>query len=189
MPTIIASNLVGMALDFTKLKLRQRDGVTCGPSAAIVAAAMLDPDYAARLEQAGWFQAEQATLHRQLNAVWPRALGTTPFGMVEALNSHRDRSGLRYHWRFARFTRLDEIRDAVVRERPVPMLLGKVIPRHWVLLIGHQSGRFRIYDPGVGDVLLATAAELRGGLGFPQVFGYVVPEPVVPEPVVPEPGP
>lgn len=164
-----------MALDFTKLKLRQRDGVTCGPSAAIVAAALLDPDYAARLEQAGWFQAEQATLHRQLNAVWPRALGTTPFGMVEALNTHSVGKGVRYHWRFAHGMSVDRIRAAVTQGWPVPMLLGKIVPRHWVLLIGFEAGRFRIYDPGVGDVLLATPAELRGGLGFPQVFGYVVP--------------
>ena len=167
-----------MALDFTKLKLRQRDGVTCGPSAAIVGAAMLDPDYAAQLEQAGWFAAEQAQLHRQLNAVWPRALGTTPLGMVSALNRHSSKREVRYHWRFAQRSgaQLDGIRDAVTQGWPVPMLLGKVIPRHWVLLIGFESGRFRIYDPGVGDVLLATPAELRGGLGFPQVFGYVVPD-------------
>lgn len=159
-----------MTLDFTKLKLRQRDGVTCGPSAAIVAAAMLDPDYAARLEVAGWFESEQAALHRQLNTVWPRALGTTPFGMVEALNRHSGKA--RYRWT----TRFDAVPAAVRQGWPVPMLLGKVIPRHWVLLIGFEGGRFRIYDPGRGDVLLATPAELRGGLGFPQVFGYVVPE-------------
>jgi hypothetical protein len=164
-----------MALDFTKLKLRQRDGVTCGPSAAIVAAALLDEEYATRLEQAGWFEAEQATLHRQLNAVWPRALGTTPFGMVDALNTYSAERGVRYHWRFAHSAELDEIRTAVILGWPVPMLLGKVIPRHWVLLVGFEQGRFRIYDPGVGDVLKVSSAELRGGLGFPQVFGFVAP--------------
>ncbi|GAA1649266.1 hypothetical protein MMUR_11440 [Mycolicibacterium murale] len=159
-----------MALDFTKLKLRQRDGVTCGPSTAIVAAAMLDEGYAARLEQAGWFEAEQQSLHRQLNAVWPRALGTTPLGMVTALNRHS--GAVRYRWT----SRFDAVPAAVAQGWPVPMLLGKVIPRHWVLLIGAEGGRYRIYDPGHGDVLLAGAGELRGGLGFPQVFGYVVPQ-------------
>ena len=158
-----------MALDFTKLKLRQRDGVTCGPSTAIVAAAMLDDSYAAHLEQAGWFEAEQQTLHRQLNTVWPRALGTTPFGMVTALNRHS--GDVRYRWT----SRFDGVPAAVRQGWPVPMLLGRGIPRHWVLLVGVEGGRYRIYDPGHGDVLLATAAELRGGLGFPQVFGYVVP--------------
>lgn len=164
-----------MAIDFTKLKLRQRDGVTCGPSAAIVGAAMLDPRYAAQLEQAGWFEAEQEQLHRRLNTVWPRALGTTPWGMVEALNAH---SSVRYRWRFAESStrQLSQIRAAVVKGRPVAMLIGKGIPRHWVLLIGFEHGRFRIYEPGRGDVLLVTAAELSGGLGFPQVFGYVLPK-------------
>ncbi|MGB3481755.1 MAG: hypothetical protein WBB07_05980 [Mycobacterium sp.] len=165
-----------MTLDFTKLKLRQRDGVTCGPSAAIVAAAMLDPQYAAHLEESGWFEAEQAALHRQLNSVWPRALGTTPWGMVQALNA---RSTRRYHWRPARSSggQLEDIAAQVRQGFPVPMLLGKGIPRHWVLLIGFHEHRFRIYDPGRGDVLLATPAELRGGLGFPQVFGFVMPAP------------
>lgn len=164
-----------MAIDFTKLKLRQRDGVTCGPSAAIVGAAMLDPRYAAQLEQAGWFEAEQEQLHRKLNVVWPRALGTTPMGMVEALNAH---STVRYRWRFTESStgQLDAIRAAVTLGRPVPMLIGKGIPRHWVLLVGFEQGRFQIYDPGRGDVLRVSPAELRGGLGFPRVFGYVVPE-------------
>lgn len=167
-----------MALDFTKLRLRQRDGVTCGPSAAIVAAALLDPEIAARLEQAGWFEAEQEALHRRLNVVWPRALGTTPWAMVEALNAHSTGFGVRYRWRFAQGPGdpLDDVRAAALAGRPVPMLLGRVIPRHWVLVVGFEEGRFRIYEPGHGDVLLATVAELRGGLGFPQVFGYVVPD-------------
>lgn len=164
-----------MALDLTKLKLRQRDGVTCGPSAAIVGAALLDDEYAAKLEQAGWFEEEQQVLHRQLNVVWPRALGTTPWGMVEALTAH---STVPYRWRFAQGPRdrLRDVREAVVAGRPVAMLIGKVIPRHWVLLVGWSGGRFRFYEPSAGDVLLATPAELRGGLGFPQVFGYVLPE-------------
>jgi len=167
-----------MALDFTKLKLRQRDGVTCGPSAAIVGAAMLNPEYAAQLEQAGWFEAEQEQLHHKLNAVWPRALGTTPMGMAEALNTHARARGVRYRWRFAQGPRdrLHDVREAVNQGWPVAMLIGKGIPRHWVLLVGWSGERFRVYEPGAGDVLLATAAELRGGLGFPQVFGYVVPK-------------
>jgi hypothetical protein len=174
MCSIIAPTLNLMTLDFTKLKLRQRDGVTCGPSAAIVAAALLNPEYAARLEKRGWFEAEQAALHRQLNTVWPRALGTTPWGMAQALNAH---SSHRYHWRVTRGRgeQLSDVEAALRQGFPVPMLLGRNIPRHWVLLIGVEAGRFRIYEPGRGDVLLATPAELRGGLGFPQVFGYVVP--------------
>ena len=167
-----------MALDFAKLKLRQRDGVTCGPSAAIVGAAMLNPEYAAKLEKAGWFEDEQESLHRRLNVVWPRALGTTPWGMVEALNAHSAARGVQYRWRFAQgpSDRLLDVREAVLAGWPVAMLIGKVIPRHWVLLVGRSGERFRFYEPSAGDVLMATPAELRGGLGFPQVFGYVLPE-------------
>ena len=176
-PNLVGLNWLEMALDFTKLKLRQRDGVTCGPSAAIVAAAMLNPEYAAQLEQTGWFEAEQEQLHRRLNVVWPRALGTTPMGMVSALSAHSKARGVRYRWRTAAGPRdrLRDVREAVHQGWPVAMLIGKGIPRHWVLLVGWSGQRLQVYEPGAGDVLLVAPAELRGGLGFPQVFGYVLP--------------
>lgn len=77
--------------------------------------------------------------------------------MVTALNRHS--GAVRYRWT----SRFDAVPAAVAQGWPVPMLLGKVIPRHWVLLIGAEGGRYRIYDPGHGDVLLAGAGELRGG--------------------------
>ena len=60
--------------------LRQRDGVTCGPSVAVMAGTLLDADYGEPLRQQraqAWFDSEQARVHRSVNRVWPRALGTT----------------------------------------------------------------------------------------------------------------
>ena len=60
---------------------RQRDGVTCGPSVAVMAGALLDAEYGAALRGARpqqWFDAEQGRVHRAVNRFWPRALGTTP---------------------------------------------------------------------------------------------------------------
>jgi len=68
--------------------LRQRDGVTCGPTVAVVAGALLDPGNQAALSDRAWFAAEQARLHAELNRVWPRRLGTTPAGMARALTGH-----------------------------------------------------------------------------------------------------
>ena len=61
--------------------LRQRDGVTCGPSVAVMAGTLLDADYGEPLRQQRaqqWFDSEQRRVHRSVNMVWPRALGTTP---------------------------------------------------------------------------------------------------------------
>lgn len=160
-------------------RLRQRDGVTCGPTVAIVAAAALDPGYADRLAAPEWFAAEQGRLHRRLNRCWPRALGTTPRGMAAALNAH---SARQYRWRLAwpRRDRLLEVREAVLLGWPVPMLVGNTIPRHWVLLTGWREDGFRCYEPSSGQTLRVSADQIRGaslaGMGFRRPLAFVLPE-------------
>ncbi|BBZ01422.1 hypothetical protein MCHIJ_08590 [Mycolicibacterium chitae] len=157
--------------------LRQRDGVTCGPTVAIVAAARLDADYAARLAAPEWFAAEQGRLHRRLNRCWPRALGTTPMAMAAALSTH---SAVRYRWRWARRRdRLLDVREAVLLGWPVPMLVGNVAPRHWVLLTQWRDDGFACYEPSSGQIRRVTVAQVRGaelvGLGFARPWAFVLP--------------
>ena len=54
------------------LRLRQRDGVTCGPSVAIVGAALLDSGYAETLSDPAWFADEQGRLNQRVAAVCDR---------------------------------------------------------------------------------------------------------------------
>ena len=160
--------------------LRQRDGVTCGPSVAVMAASMLDAEYGAPLKDASaqqWFDAEQGRVHRAVNVVWPRALGTTPAGMARALNSH---SAVPYRWRPAR--RHDPLTDvcaAVADGWPVAMLIGSMIPRHWVLLIEVRDSALRCYEPSSGRLVEVDVAAIRAaaltGLGFPRPFAFVLP--------------
>lgn len=157
--------------------LRQRDGVTCGPSVAVMAGAMLDAEYGAplRAERAQqWFDAEQGRVHRTVNMVWPRALGTTPAGMARALSVH----GTRYRWRPVGRD-LADVRAAVDTGRPVPMLIGATIPRHWVLLTELRGPEFRCYEPSSGRLVGVTPADIRTatltGLGFPRPFAFVLP--------------
>jgi hypothetical protein len=163
--------------------LRQRDGVTCGPSVAVMAASLLDAEYGAPLKDASaqqWFDAEQGRVHRAVNVVWPRALGTTPAGMARALNSH---SAVPYRWRPAR--RRDPLTDvcaAVADGWPVAMLIGSTIPRHWVLLteVAPSDGSvLRCYEPSSGRLVGADVADIRAarltGLGFPRPFAFVLP--------------
>jgi len=160
--------------------LRQRDGVTCGPSVAVTAGALIDAEYGAPLRNgwpegaSDWFAAEQGRVHRSVNRVWPRALGTTPAGMARALSAH----GVAYRWRPAGRS-LSVACAAVSAGWPVAMLIGGLVPRHWVLLIEAEGPSVRCYDPASGDRVWVPVADIRAsrirGLGFPRPFAFVLP--------------
>lgn len=159
--------------------LRQRDGVTCGPSVAVMAGALLDDHYGAPLASSRaqqWFAAEQGRVHRSVNVVWPRALGTTPAGMARALSAH----GRRYRWRPAAVRDpLADVCAAVADGWPVAMLIGSAIPRHWVLLTQVDGETVRCYEPGAGGLVAVTVPDIRRSrlrpLGFPRPFAFVLP--------------
>src|SRR6185312_6941081 len=110
------------------LRLRQRDSTTCGPSVAVVAGALLDPDYRSTLTDSPrrWFDDEQLRIHTEVNRVWPRMLGTTPMGIARALTTRTEVRGVRYRWRPFRGRR-DRLTDVVAEVEagwPVAMLVG-----------------------------------------------------------------
>jgi hypothetical protein len=163
------------------LNLRQRDGVTCGPTVAVVAGALLDPGRGAELSDPAWFADEQARVHAKVNRVWPRRLGTTPIGMARALTAHSLSAGVRYRWRLfrGRRDRLADVRRAVEAGWPVAMVVGRFIPRHWVLIVEANASRWQCYEPSSGEVrAVATEAVRRSrltGLGYSRPFVFVLP--------------
>jgi hypothetical protein len=163
------------------LNLRQRDGVTCGPTVAVVAGALLDPAGQGELADPAWFADEQARVHAAVNRVWPRRLGTTPMGMVRALTTHSAASGVRYRWRLFRGRRdtLSDVRRAVEGDRPVAMLIGRFIPRHWVLIVDTTWLQWQCYEPSSGEVRSVDVEAVRrsrlSGLGYPRPFAFVLP--------------
>lgn len=175
------------------MHLRQRDGVTCGPSVAIVAGALPDPDYGAPLAgvESGsralgdsgraWFSDEQGRVHRQVNRIWPRRLGATPAGLAKALTAGSTLRGVTYRWRFfrGRWDRLADVRVAVDGGWPVAMLIGRFIPRHWVLIINAADDTLLCYEPSSGEVrpvgLDAVRRARLVGLGFARPFAFVLP--------------
>ena len=166
--------------------VRQRDGVTCGPSVAVMAGALLDRDYGTALFAQGsdaqqWFDAEQGRVHRAVNMLWPRVLGTTPAGMARAITERSRSRGLRYRWRPAR--RRDALADVAValsEGLPVAMLIGANIPRHWVLFTQADGTVFRCYEPSTGHLHAVPVEAIResrlDALGFPRAFAFVLPE-------------
>jgi hypothetical protein len=161
------------------VRLRQRDGVTCGPTVAVVAGALLNPAYRNRVlaSDAHAFE-EQARVHAEVNRVWPRRLGTTPPGMARALNEH---SAVRYRWRRFRGRRdkLSDVLSAVDAGWPVALLIGSVIPRHWVLIADADGGVLQCYEPSSGELRPVEVDAVRAsrlvGLGFPRPFAFVLP--------------
>lgn len=168
-------------MNFAALNLRQRDGVTCGPTVAVVASALLDPGYRAALSDPAWFVGEQARVHAEVNRVWPRRLGTTPTGMARALSAHSAASGVRYRWRLfrGRRDRLTDVRHSVQAGRPVAMLIGRFIPRHWVLIVEADGQAWQCYEPSSGEVRPVQVNALRRSrlseLGYPRPFAFVLP--------------
>jgi hypothetical protein len=164
------------------LHLRQRDGVTCGPTVAVVAGALLDPGRQRELADPAWFAAEQVRVHAEVNRIWPRRLGTTPAGMARALTTHSASSSVRYRWRLfrGRRDRLSDVRQAVERDRPVAMLIGRFIPRHWVLIVDTTWLQWQCYEPSSGEVRSVDVDALRrsrlSGLGYPRPFAFVLPK-------------
>ena len=166
------------------LALTQRDGRTCGPSVAVVAGALLDRAYGAQLSHPharAWFAAEQARVHAATNRVWPRALGLTPAGMAAAISVHSVPRGRCYRWRRwrGRRDRFADVASAVPAGWPVAMLIGRVVPRHWVLIVEVRGDAWDCYEPSSGEVrTVAVDAARRArltGLGYPRPFAFVVP--------------
>jgi hypothetical protein len=168
-------------MKLSALNLRQRDGITCGPTVAVVAGALLDPNHRATLSDRAWFDREQAKVHAEVNRVWPRRLGTTPTGMARALSARSVASGVRYRWRLFRGRRdsLSDVSHSVESGLPVAMLIGRFIPRHWVLIVESAGPRWQCYEPSSGEVRSVDVDAVRrsrlSGLGYPRPFAFVLP--------------
>lgn len=166
------------------LHLVQRDGVSCGPAVAVVAGALLDPAYRANLDDSAWFDGEQGRVHLAANRGWPRALGTTPWGMAKTISGHSAAHHVRYGWRLLRrHDALADVERAVVAHWPVAMLIGSdgpwAIPRHWVLIVECRGEMLHCYEPSSGAVRPVSKASVRGSrlseLGYPRAFAFVLP--------------
>jgi hypothetical protein len=172
-------------VDLASMRLTQRDGVTCGPSVAVVASAILNPAYSARLTGREWFAAEQARVHDAVNRIWPQRYGTTPMGVAAAISEH---GAVPYRWRvwWGRRDRLTDVLAAVDAGRPVAMLVGRIVPRHWVLLLSRDRmrapGVVACYEPSSGQVRAVEIEAIRtatlGNVGFPRPYAFVLPSSV-----------
>ena len=177
--------------------LDQVDGTTCGSAVLVALAAWADPAALDRLEAAptdaptgtgfgARYDAWQKQVHRQTNRFWPQALGTTPWGAARWLRDHAPAAG-RYRVRLVDDTSEADV-AAVVRAvggalelgRPVPLLVGSAVPRHYVLALRRDGDDWRVYEPTSGQVRLLDLAAVREQrlapvLGFDRLHAVLLP--------------
>ncbi len=158
--------------------LDQVDGTTCGSAVLVALAAWADPAEVTRLEVptggkslmgvgfGARYDARQKQVHGETNRFWPQALGTTPWGAVRWLRDHAPAAG-RYRVRLVDDTSaadVAQVMDAVgaaLASRPVPLLVGSFVPRHYVLALHADGAGWRVYEPTSGQVRLLDLAVVR----------------------------
>ena len=178
-------------------RLDQVDTTTCGSAVLVALAAWADPaelDHLDVREVSGGrvrgfgerYDDRQLQIHRQTNRWWPRALGTTPWAMAGWLRRHVPAAG-RYRVRLV--DDLDatdvaavraEIDQAAAAGRPVPLLVGSSVPRHYVLVLGLQEEHWRVYEPSSGAVRVVDPARvgqqrLGAVLGWDRLHAALLP--------------
>lgn len=188
-------------------RLDQVDGTTCGSAVLVALAAWADPTETRRLDGeqdedpvtgrrpvvagrwAGFgdrYDARQKQVHRESTRFWPRALGTSPWGMATWLRRHAPAVG-RYRVRLVDDTSADDVTGAVTATtaalaagRPVPLLVGDLLPRHYVLAMSAGPDGWRVYEPSSGQLRLLSPVQLRTRaagpiLGFPRWHAVLLP--------------
>lgn len=183
------------------VRLDQVDATTCGSAVLVALSAWADPGELARLTPAGpdpvvsgirqgfgaRYDARQLQVHRETNLWWPRALGTTPWGMVRWLRRNVPRAGP-YAVRLVDDVSAPDVAGAVAAvetalaaRRPVPLLVGAMVPRHYCLVLSAApDGRWRVYEPTSGQVrgldpAIIGQRSLGRVLGFDRLHALLLP--------------
>jgi hypothetical protein len=133
------------------------------------------------------YDARQRQVHRESTRFWPQALGTTPWGMTRWLRRHVPAAGP-YRVRMVDDTSPADLGDAMATAeavlgtgRPVPMLVGALVPRHYALALGLlDDGAWRVYEPTSGQVRaldpgLVRRRRLAGVLGAARLHALLLP--------------
>ncbi len=106
--------------------------------------------------------------------------------MTDVLNGHRGEFGTTYDWHIVDDTDASSVGPALTNAvsavdagYPVPVLIGDGIPRHYVLLIGHDNGMLTFYNPSGSFEQISEADFLNGNvsdLGYQHVQGVITPK-------------
>jgi hypothetical protein len=113
------------------------------------------------------FDAAQRRVHRESTRFWPRALGTSPWGMVGWLRRHAPGTGP-WRVRLVDDTAPIDVDDVLAQVRrelddgaPVPLLVGDGVPRHYVLALARGGDSWHVFEPTSGEVREVPCAAVR----------------------------
>jgi hypothetical protein len=133
------------------------------------------------------WDARQKQVHAESTRFWPQALGTSPWGMVGWLRRRSPAAGP-YRVRLVDdasaadvSAALGDVDAALSAGRPVPLLVGAFLPRHYCMALSRQDGVWRVYEPTSGQVRavdpdLVRRRTLRPLLGFDRLHAVLLPE-------------
>jgi hypothetical protein len=184
-------------------KLDQVDGTTCGSAVLVALAAWADPTETRRLDGespgvaavgssgiavgfGGRYDTRQRQVHRESTKFWPQALGTSPWGMAAWLRGHAPGAGP-YRVRMvddrnpADLTAVVEATNAALAVgRPVPLLVGAFVPRHYCLALSGDADAWHVYEPTSGEVRRVPLDQVRRSalvdpLGFDRLSAVLLP--------------
>lgn len=142
--------------------LVQPDQRSCGAACLVVARALEDPAYAARVTDTADFRTEVFAMHRRVTSPadvsgsaqvpWPRAFGTPPWAVERQLEGTR---GVSHRVRPSRWGDAGQAYDELVdTAAPAAVYVGNAwLPRHVVLVMEASRSRLRCYEPARGQVL------------------------------------
>lgn len=159
------------------VRLDQVDGTTCGSAVLVALAAWADPAETRLLDRGSAsvpgsatdtglptgfgarYDARQRQVHRESTRFWPQALGTSPWGMAGWLRRNAPGAGP-YRVRLVDDVAatdvagaLDDVNAALGAGRPVPLLIGALVPRHYCLALARAGADgWRVYEPTSGEV-------------------------------------
>lgn len=180
--------LVALAAWADPAETRRLDGPAAagGDGRAVVgergtaAAPAVIPGFSAR------YDARQKQVHRESAGLWPRMFGTPPWGIVRWLRRNVPSAGP-YRVRLVDDRDARDVADVVTSVgialkagRPVPLLVGAAIPRHYVMALGLHEGGWKVYEPTSGQIRALDPARiaahtLGGTLGFDRLHAAFLP--------------
>ncbi|GAA3546369.1 hypothetical protein [Nocardioides daeguensis] len=152
--------------DLAPAALRQPDPRSCGAASVLGARALLTewrPEHAAAdITEEHRLLTSSRSPRDRFQLPWPRALGTPPWAVANAL---RALSGDHVATVFVRprpAIGYDVLREQL-RERPVAVYVGsRCLPRHVVLAVRPLPGGVEVFDPASGRLVEVAADRWTG---------------------------